>query len=107
MDLYKRMQVIVVVDMVVVLVMHLVVMQVILKDGRVQSHPSGSWVYAIFIFHAAHVLGGIIALVRTLIRSLRGRYTVDNYQGVDLTAIYWHFVDLLWVYLYVFLSVMR
>ena len=73
----------------------------------VQSHPSGSWVYAIFIFHAAHVLGGIIALVRTLIRSLRGRYTVDNYQGVDLTAIYWHFVDLLWVYLYVFLSVMR
>ncbi len=73
----------------------------------VQSHPSGSWVYAIFIFHAAHVLGGIIALVRTLIRSLRGRYTVDDYWGVDLTAIYWHFVDLLWVYLYVFLSVMR
>lgn len=72
-----------------------------------QSHPSGSWVYAIFIFHAAHVLGGIIALIRTLIRSLRGRYTIEDYHGVDLTAIYWHFVDLLWVYLYVFLSVMR
>ena len=72
-----------------------------------QSHPSGSWVYAIFIFHAAHVLGGIVALIRTLIRSLRGRYTVKDYHGVSLTAIYWHFVDLLWVYLYVFLSVMR
>jgi len=72
-----------------------------------ESHPSGSWVYAIFIFHAAHVLGGIIALIRTLIRSLRGRYTPRDYHGVDLTAIYWHFVDLLWVYLYVFLSVMR
>lgn len=72
-----------------------------------ESHPSGSWVYAIFIFHAAHVLGGIIALIRTLIRSLRGCYTPRDYHGVDLTAIYWHFVDLLWVYLYVFLSVMR
>ena len=60
-----------------------------------------------FIFHAAHVLGGIAALIRSLIRSLRGRYTVQNYHGVDLTAIYWRFVDLLWVYLYVFLSVMR
>ena len=72
-----------------------------------KSHPSGSWVYAIFIFHAAHLLGGIIALIRTLIRSLRGRYTAEDYHGVSLTAIYWHFVDLLWVYLYVFLSVMR
>ena len=36
-----------------------------------QSHPSGSWVYA-FLSYAAHVLGGIIALIRTLIRSLRG-----------------------------------
>jgi len=72
-----------------------------------KSHPSGSWVYAIFIFHAAHLLGGIIALIRTLIRSLRGRYTGEDYHGVSLTAIYWHFVDLLWVYLYVFLSVMR
>ena len=71
------------------------------------AHPSGSWVYAIFLFHAAHLLGGIIALIRTLIRSLRGRYTVEDYDGVNLTAIYWHFVDLLWVYLYVFLSVMR
>jgi cytochrome c oxidase subunit 3 len=71
------------------------------------SHPSGSWVYALFLFHAAHVLGGIIALVVMLIRSLRGRYTVADHNGVELVAIYWHFVDLLWVYLYVFLSVIR
>ena len=71
------------------------------------SHPAGSWVYALFLFHAAHVLGGIIALVVALIRSLRGRYTVEDHNGVELVAIYWHFVDLLWVYLYVFLSAIR
>ena len=72
-----------------------------------QSHPSGSWVYAIFIFHAAHVLGGIIALIRTLFRSLRGYYSQKDCHGLSLTGIYWHFVDLLWLYLYVFLSVIR
>jgi cytochrome c oxidase subunit 3 len=71
------------------------------------SHPAGSWVYALFLFHAAHVIGGIIALLAVLIRSYRGRYSSEDYHGVTLVGIYWHFVDLLWVYLYVFLSVIR
>lgn len=71
------------------------------------SHPAGSWVYAISLFHVAHVLGGLVALLVTLIRSYLGRYSAEDYHGVTLTSIYWHFVDLLWLYLYVFLSVIR
>lgn len=72
-----------------------------------QSHPAGSWVYALFIFHGLHVAGGIIALLVVLFRAYRGRYSSADYHGITLVSIYWHFVDLLWLYLYVFLSAIR
>lgn len=71
------------------------------------SNPAGSWVYAISLFHVTHVLGGLIALIITIFRALRGRYTAENHHGIKLMGMYWHFVDLLWLYLYVFLSVIR
>jgi cytochrome c oxidase subunit III len=71
------------------------------------SNPAGSWVYAISVFHLAHLAGGVIALFVTLFKSLRGAYSADDYHGVTLLSIYWHFVDLLWVYLYVFLTLIR
>ena len=71
------------------------------------SNPAGSWVYAISLFHLAHLAGGIIALLVTLFKSLRGAYSSEDYHGVTLLSIYWHFVDLLWVYLYVFLTLIR
>lgn len=71
------------------------------------SNPAGSWVYAISFFHLAHLGGGVIALIITLFKSLRGAYSQEDYHGVTLLSIYWHFVDLLWVYLYVFLTLIR
>lgn len=71
------------------------------------SNPAGSWVYAISLFHIAHVGGGLIALIVTLIRAYSGRYTAEDYHGISLVAIYWHFVDLLWVYLFLFLTFIR
>jgi len=71
------------------------------------SNPAGSWVYAISLFHLAHLAGGVIALMVTLFKSLRGAYSAEDYHGVTLLSIYWHFVDLLWVYLYVFLTLIR
>lgn len=71
------------------------------------SNPAGSWVYAISVFHLAHLAGGIIALIFTMSKSLKGKYSQEDYLGVSLLSIYWHFMGLLWVYLYVFLSVIR
>lgn len=71
------------------------------------SNPAGSWVYAISVFHLAHLSGGIIALIFTMSKSLKGKYSQEDYLGVSLLSIYWHFMGLLWVYLYVFLSVIR
>jgi cytochrome c oxidase subunit III len=71
------------------------------------SNASFSFVLAIAGLHGLHVLGGVIALVVIAIRSNRGR--VRNYSAVpvEVVATYWHFVDILWIYLILFFSWMK
>ncbi|MEO0814428.1 MAG: cytochrome c oxidase subunit 3 [Myxococcota bacterium] len=49
--------------------------------------------------HAAHVLGGLIPLSITLRNAIRGRYSATQFEGVSLTAQYWHFLDIVWLIL--------
>ena len=76
---------------------------------ELSTNPSGSFVYAISGIHAAHVLGGIAALVMALVHAFVLPYKVTTQRKLrfELTLIYWHFVDLLWVYLFVFLLIQR
>lgn len=71
------------------------------------SNASGSFLYLIALVHLAHMTGGILALVVSFVKSLLKRYSSTNYLGLELTAIYWHFLDLLWVYLFLFLYFYR
>lgn len=50
--------------------------------------------------HAAHVIGGIALLAIVLARSHRGRYGSDHYGGVTYAAMYWHFLDAIWLVLF-------
>ncbi len=68
---------------------------------------SVSWVYAIAGLHWFHVVSGIIVLLVTFIQSLKGAYTSKDHYGLDLSGIYWHFLDLLWIYLFFFLAFIR
>ena len=72
-------------------------------------NPSGDFVYAISWLHAAHVVGGLAALLVTLVLAfaLRLRRTPARQLRLELMMIYWHFVDVLWIYLIVFLSLQR
>jgi cytochrome c oxidase subunit III len=72
-----------------------------------KTTPSGSFFYAITGLHLAHVAGGIIALMVTAGKSIMEKYNSGNYLGISLTATYWHFMDGLWIYLFVFLAVFR
>jgi cytochrome c oxidase subunit III len=66
---------------------------------------AGQFLYVIFGLHAVHVIGGIIAL---LIIALRGYFSKTKYYGsnpVEVAALYWHFVDFLWLYLLIFFLV--
>lgn len=67
------------------------------------SNASGSFLYLIALVHLAHMIGGLIALAVSLTKSLLKKYSSADYLGIELTAIYWHFLDLLWVYLFLFL----
>lgn len=72
-------------------------------------NPSGDFVYVISWFHAAHVIGGLAALTVALIHAfgLSFKVTQKRKTRFELTLTYWHFVDLLWVYLFIFLSFYR
>lgn len=63
---------------------------------------AGQFLYIIFGLHALHVLGGMIALVILFLRQYIGRTRNYNSTPIEIMSTYWHFVDLLWIYLLVF-----
>jgi cytochrome c oxidase subunit 3 len=71
------------------------------------TSPHGSFFYLLTGTHGLHLLGGIIALTYVVFGSWRLRYTRRHHIAVDLTALYWHFMDGLWVYLFVLLFLWR
>lgn len=61
----------------------------------------GSTFFMITGFHGLHVTGGVILLLIVATRLLRGRYDGSgNYQIVEIVGLYWHFVDLVWVFIF-------
>ncbi len=50
--------------------------------------------------HAAHMVIGIVLMAIVAWRAHRGRYTRGNYMGVECLGLYWHFVDLVWIFLF-------
>lgn len=69
---------------------------------RLEGSGAGQFLYIIAGLHAIHVLGGIIALVVILIKAFFGNTKNYNAVPVEIMSTYWHFVDLLWIYLLVF-----
>lgn len=71
------------------------------------SNASGSFLYVLTGLHLAHLFGGIIAVFVVWIKSIQQKYNSENLLGIRLCAIFWHFLDLLWIYLFVFLLFQR
>lgn len=71
------------------------------------SNASGSFFYVLTLMHLLHLLGGIIALSVVWIKSIQQKYNSENLLGVRLCAIFWHFLDILWIYLFLFLLFVR
>jgi cytochrome c oxidase subunit 3 len=55
--------------------------------------------------HAVHVIGGVALLSVVLLRSLRGRYGSGYHPGITYAAMYWHFLDAIWLLLFGVLTV--
>jgi cytochrome c oxidase subunit 3 len=63
---------------------------------------AGQFLYIIAGLHVLHVFGGVIALFTLWLRAGNTRIRSYNAVPVDVVSTYWHFVDLLWIYLFIF-----
>ena len=50
--------------------------------------------------HGVHVLGGIVAISWVLVKATKNHFSSSWYTPVELTGLYWHLVDLIWIYLF-------
>jgi cytochrome c oxidase subunit III len=71
------------------------------------GNVSGSFFYVITALHAAHVAGGILSLMFTSGKAVLEKYNSENNLGIQVCATYWHFMGILWLYLFVFLAAIR
>jgi cytochrome c oxidase subunit 3 len=69
------------------------------------SAGAGQFLYVIFGLHAIHVLGGVVAMVIMFLRAYFGKIKLYSVAPVEVIANYWHFVDILWIYLLIFFIV--
>ena len=61
---------------------------------------AASLFYAMTGFHAFHVLSGVIFLAVVYSNGRRGRYSAERHWAVEACAVYWHFVDVVWIFFY-------
>ncbi len=66
---------------------------------------AGQFLYVIFGLHALHVIGGLMALIVMFIKAFVGSIKLYSSVPVEVMSTYWHFVDLLWLYLLIFFLV--
>ena len=80
-----------------------------LLPGKYYHHQGdavpGQFLFFSFYFmmtglHGIHILGGMGAITWLLVRAIRGDFSSSYYTPVDLVGLYWHLVDLIWIYLF-------
>jgi cytochrome c oxidase subunit III len=65
----------------------------------------GATFYVLTGFHGVHVLGGVVYLTGIFVKGRQGRYHANNYAAVEIAGLYWHFVDVVWVFVFFFVYV--
>lgn len=77
------------------------------KQVTLTANVSYSFMYVIVGLHATHVLGGLIAMIILFAKAFSTKIRTYNSVPVELVSTYWHFVDVLWIYLLIFLIAIR
>ena len=82
------------------------------EDADIEIEPANAQTYFSIYFlltglHGIHVLGGIGAFIWLLLCARRGDFDSGHFTRVDMVALYWHLVDLIWIYLFLLLYLIR
>ncbi|MEP1488142.1 MAG: cytochrome c oxidase subunit 3 [Algibacter sp.] len=67
------------------------------------SNVTMSYIYLIALVHILHVIVGLICLLVVIYNHFKQKYSSSKMLGLELAATFWHFIDILWVYLFLFL----
>ena len=67
-----------------------------------ESNVTTSFLYISVLVHIAHLFGGIISLLVVIYNHYKQKYNSSQTLGIELSAMYWHFMDFIWVYLFLF-----
>ncbi|WP_353776827.1 cytochrome c oxidase subunit 3 [Winogradskyella sp. 3972H.M.0a.05] len=68
------------------------------------SSVTTSFIYVIAMLHIAHVVAGLISITVVLVKNFMGKYSSKNMLGIELSENFWHFVGMLWIFLFLFLN---
>lgn len=68
------------------------------------SNITTTFLYVVAVVHLAHLAGGMVALLVIIYKHFKQKYSATQTLGIELGATYWHFLDFLWLYLFLFLS---
>lgn len=68
-----------------------------------QSSITTSFLYVLVVLHMIHLFAGLIVLIVVFFNTLKNKYSSSNSLGIDLGVTFWHFLDFLWCYLYLFM----
>ena len=71
------------------------------------SNITMTFIFVIAFVHILHVAVGLICLLVVIYNHFRQKYNTNNMLGFELAATFWHFIDILWVYLFLFLYFVR
>ncbi|MEZ4793540.1 MAG: cytochrome c oxidase subunit 3 [Gelidibacter sp.] len=67
------------------------------------SNVTMSYIYLIAMVHILHVIAGLVCLLVVIYNHFKQKYNPANMLGFELAATFWHFIDILWIYLFLFL----
>ena len=66
------------------------------------NNVSFQYLIVIVLVHALHIVGGVVALLITFLRTFSRKMKIYSSTGLEIVSTYWHFVDILWIYLFIF-----
>jgi len=72
-----------------------------------ESTITTSFIYLVVIMHMAHIIGALVTLLVVIYNHFKQRYNNGQTLGIELAETFWHFVDILWIYLFLFLYFVR
>jgi cytochrome c oxidase subunit 3 len=72
-----------------------------------ESSITTSFIYLVVLLHLAHILAGLISLLVVIYNHYKLKYMNGKTLGIELATTFWHFVDILWIYLFLFLYFVR